>query len=113
MTTTTIDVPTAPTIDLSTHPKAKQGGLNPWIVWFEIRRALRDKRTLGFTLIFPIAMFLLIAQPVGHSARFNLSVIVIALDQIERHPCRALRWCKELPLSGPLSPCPLVPLGST
>ncbi len=64
MTTTTIDVPTAPTIDLSTHPKAKQGGLNGWIVWFEIRRALRDKRTFAFTLVFPIAMFLLIAMQI-------------------------------------------------
>ncbi len=64
MTTTSIDVSTAPTIDLSGHPKARQGGLNGWIVWFEIRRALRDKRTLGFTLIFPIAMFLLIAMQI-------------------------------------------------
>ncbi|MFN3334987.1 MAG: cellulose synthase catalytic subunit (UDP-forming), partial [Caldilinea sp.] len=30
-------------------------------------------------LAIVVAMFLLIAQPVGHSARFNLSVIVIAI----------------------------------
>lgn len=40
---------------------------------------MRDIIRYAAWLAIVVAMFLLIAQPVGHSARFNLSVIVIAI----------------------------------
>lgn len=53
---------TTATIDLTAHPRARGGGLSPWLVWFETRRILRNRRTMIFTLIFPVGMFLLIAM---------------------------------------------------
>lgn len=49
------------TIDLSHRPRASHSRLNLWLIMFEVRRVLRNRRTMIFTLIFPVAMFLLIS----------------------------------------------------
>ncbi|MEI2778863.1 MAG: ABC transporter permease subunit [Tetrasphaera sp.] len=52
------------TIDLSTHPAPRSGGITLTILRIELRRILRNKRTLIFTLVFPVVMFLFIASQV-------------------------------------------------
>jgi ABC-2 type transport system permease protein len=53
-----------PTIDLSTRPAPVWGGLNPTIASIELRRVLRNRRTMIFTLIFPVVMFLLVSSSI-------------------------------------------------
>lgn len=52
---------TTATIDLSTRPSPRFGGLNGRTLGLELRRVLRNRRTLIFTLIFPVVMFLFIS----------------------------------------------------
>lgn len=52
------------TIDLSTHPAPRAILLNPKILLIELRRVLRNRRTMIFTLIFPVVMFVFIASTI-------------------------------------------------
>ncbi|MFN8097589.1 MAG: ABC transporter permease [Dermatophilaceae bacterium] len=53
------------TIDLAERPAPRGGGLNPTVVRIELRRILRNKRTMIFTLIFPVVMFLFISAQIS------------------------------------------------
>jgi ABC-2 type transport system permease protein len=44
------------------------GGFNLTFLWIELRRKLRNRRTLIFTLIFPVAMYFLVGYPQRHVA---------------------------------------------
>lgn len=52
------------TIDLTGRPEPKAMMLNPKILAIELRRVLRNRRTMIFTLIFPVVMFLFIAAQI-------------------------------------------------
>lgn len=56
---------TTPTIDLGARPLPAFGGLNPTVLGIELRRVLRNRRTMIFTLIFPVVMFLFISSQIG------------------------------------------------
>jgi ABC-2 type transport system permease protein len=60
MSTTASSVPVGG-FDLSTRPAPRLGGLNRTILFIELRRVLRNRRTMIFTLIFPVVMFLFIS----------------------------------------------------
>lgn len=51
----------------ATEPRERQvpplGGLNPTMLRLEVRRVLRNRRTMIFTLIFPSVFFLLFGLP--------------------------------------------------
>ena len=49
---------TVQTIDPSVRRVPPLGGLNPTVLRIELRRMLRNRRTIFFTLLFPAAMFL-------------------------------------------------------
>ncbi len=63
MSTTASSVPVGG-FDLSTRPAPRFGGLNRTILFIELRRVLRNKRTVIFTLIFPVVMFLFISSTI-------------------------------------------------
>jgi ABC-2 type transport system permease protein len=52
------------TIDPTGHPQPRATILNPKILAIELRRVLRNRRTMIFTLIFPVVMFLFIAAQI-------------------------------------------------
>lgn len=52
-------------IDLATRPAAPARGFSARVLRFETRRLLRNRRTLMFTVAFPVAMFLLISGTYG------------------------------------------------
>lgn len=54
---------TAP-IDLAARRPPRAGGLNRRLLTIELRRIIRNKRTMIFTLIFPAVMFLFIASQI-------------------------------------------------
>ncbi|GAB3558300.1 ABC transporter permease [Spelaeicoccus albus] len=43
------------------------GGFNPTFLWIELRRKLRNRRTLIFTLIFPVGMYFVSGYPQRHA----------------------------------------------
>ncbi|GAB4077319.1 hypothetical protein [Nostocoides australiense] len=65
MTTTMSTTPMATrTMTTSTMTAPARGGINLTIARIELRRMLRNKRTMIFTLVFPVVMFLFIAAQV-------------------------------------------------
>lgn len=66
-----------PSIDLSTRPAPTWGGLNLTILSIELRRVLRNRRTMIFTLIFPVVMFLLVSGSIPANQQ-SLGLHVIA-----------------------------------
>jgi len=107
------------TIDLSTRRIPPLGGFNGTILGLETRRLLRNRRTVIFTLIMPVALFLIIglqSQFVHQQAgRGNVSAYVMismaiygavlattsggAMVSLER----SLGWSRQLRLT-PLAP---------
>lgn len=106
------------TIDLSARRTPPLGGFNATILGLELRRMLRNRRTVIFTLVMPVALFLIIglnSKYVHESAgRGNVSAYVMismavygavlattsggAMVSVER----ALGWSRQLRLT-PLS----------
>ena len=111
-------------LDPSTRPAAS-GGLNRTLLGIELSRVLRNRRTMIFTIIFPIVMFLFIsAQITGENDRMGPAVanvgayIMVSMAiygaimattsagasvSIER----ACGWSRQLRLT-PLKPLPYV-----
>jgi len=106
-------------IDLSDRRAPRRGGINLTVLGLEIRKLLRNRRTVIFALIFPVVLFLFVGTnkayanlPDGHS---NVSAFLMvsmalygaalattaggAMVSIER----ALGWSRQLRLT-PLSP---------
>ena len=111
---------TATASDLSSRPVPRLGGFSLTVLTLEVRRLLRNRRTLIFTLIAPSVFFLLFGlnhsystMPAGHGnvAAFILISMALygavlattsggAMISIER----SLGWSRQLrltPLSGP------------
>ena len=107
------------TIDLSARRTPSLGGLNLTILGLELRRMVRNRRTVIFTLIMPVVFFLLFGlnqkysdQSVGHgnvAAFIMISMAVYgamlattaagAMVSVERN----LGWSRQLRLT-PLAP---------
>src|SRR5690348_6388782 len=107
------------TIDLSARRVPPLGGFNPTIVALELRRMVRNRRTVIVTLVMPVVFFLLFGlnqkysdQSVGHgnvAAYIMISMAVYgamlattaagAMVSIERN----LGWSRQLRLT-PLAP---------
>lgn len=109
---------TTQTIDPTTRRVPPRGGLNLTILGLELRRMLRNRRTIIFTLIFPAAMFFVFGSGSGGDERVgdgNVSAYVMvsmalyggaliaasggAMVAVER----ALGWSRQLRLT-PLNP---------
>ena len=114
---------TAQTIDPATRRVPPYGGLNRTLLGIELRRMLRNRRTIVFTLVFPTAMFFVFGSGNtgseklgGHAAAgSNVSAYVMvsmalyggaliaasggAMVAVER----ALGWSRQLRLT-PLNP---------
>jgi ABC-2 type transport system permease protein len=111
---------TATASDLRSRPVPRLGGFSPILLTLEVRRLLRNRRTLIFTMIMPSVFFLLFGlrhsysnQPAGHGnvAAFILISMALygavlattsggAMISIER----SLGWSRQLrltPLSAP------------
>lgn len=58
----TITAAHAPTPDLTARPLASQGLIRPRLMAFELRRLLRNRRTLIFSVIFPVVLFLMVSM---------------------------------------------------
>lgn len=56
-TTATTKATTTRTVDVTTRSVPPMGGFNTTMLGIELRRMLRNRRTIIFTLIFPAAMF--------------------------------------------------------
>ncbi|WP_243062104.1 ABC transporter permease [Humibacter sp. RRB41] len=50
------------------------GGFNLTYLWIELKRKLRNRRTLVFTLVFPVALYLLVGYPQRDVALGNVPV---------------------------------------
>jgi ABC-2 type transport system permease protein len=116
---TTGPTTTAPTaIDPTTRRVPPMGGFNRTVLGIELRRMLRNRRTIVFTLIFPTAMFFVFGSGKGGAERVgsgNVSAYVMvsmalygsaliaasggAMVAVER----ALGWSRQLRLT-PLNP---------
>lgn len=59
--------PSRPRFDLSARPVPTLGGFNLTVLGLELRRLARNQRTMIFTLIFPVAMFLLVSNTIPAS----------------------------------------------
>lgn len=57
MTTTASTTRTTRTVDVATRSVPPMGGFNTTMLGIELRRMLRNRRTIIFTLVFPAAMF--------------------------------------------------------
>ncbi|MFN8191980.1 MAG: ABC transporter permease [Nocardioidaceae bacterium] len=110
---------TTTTFDPSTRTVPRLGGLNTRVFGIELRRMLRNRRTIIFTLLFPSAMFLIFGSSqqyadervgVGNVAAYVLVSMALygasltaasggAMVAMER----ALGWSRQLRLT-PLSP---------
>lgn len=58
-----------PTLDLSRRTLPPRGGLSATVLGLELRRVLRNRRTMIFTLVFPVAMFLLVSSSIPKDSR--------------------------------------------
>jgi ABC-2 type transport system permease protein len=116
------------TVALDTRRPPKLGGFNATILKLEVRRLLRNRRTVAFTLIMPVALFLIIGlndsyvhERVGNgnvSAYVMISMAVYgavlattsggAMVSIER----ALGWSRQLRLT-PLAPSAYIAIKMT
>ncbi len=66
------------TISLADRPAPALGGLNATVLKIELRRLLRNRRTLIFTMIFPVVMFLLVNSSVPDQPLFRGAVANVA-----------------------------------
>lgn len=55
---------TTPTIDLSARPRPRRGLVDLTVLGIELRRVLRNRRTMIFMLVFPPVMFLFISSQI-------------------------------------------------
>lgn len=86
MTTTMSTTPMATrAMTTSTMTTPARGGINLTIARIELRHMLRNKRTMIFTLVFPVVMFLFIAAQVtgqddamGVGVRANVGAYIMA-----------------------------------
>ncbi|MCB1301834.1 MAG: hypothetical protein KDB28_11435, partial [Tetrasphaera sp.] len=86
MTTTMSTTPMATrTMTTSTMTAPARGGITLTIARIELRRVLRNKRTMIFTLVFTVVMFLFIAAQVtgqddamGVGVRANVGAYIMA-----------------------------------
>ncbi len=118
MSTTTTSGSPRPAVDLAARRVPPMGGFNPTMLGIEIRRILRNRRTLIFTLIFPAMMFLAFGTGSGTTERVgsgNVSAYIMvsmglyaaaltaaaggAMVAVER----SLGWSRQLRLT-PLNP---------
>jgi ABC-2 type transport system permease protein len=110
---------TTQTIDPTTRRVPRFGGLNPTLLGIELKRMLRNRRTVIFTLLMPVMLFLLIgtssqysgdAEGSGNVSAYILISMAVygavlastsggAMVATER----ALGWSRQLRLT-PLSP---------
>src|SRR5215475_11048735 len=117
-----MSAPTVPASDASVKRPPSLGGVNTTVLGLEIRRLLRNRRTVIFALIVPAVFFLLFGlnkayahQSLGHGSHGNVSAFIMismalygavlattsggAMVSIER----AQGWSRQLRLT-PLSP---------
>ncbi|CCH76701.1 putative ABC transporter permease protein [Nostocoides japonicum T1-X7] len=110
------------TIDLTHRPPAKGGGFNTTLLRLEIRRLLRNKRTMLFTVLLPVAFYLIFGQTIkpsdqslGPGTHGNVSAFIM-ISMALYGAClattsggstvsveRAQGWSRQLRLT-PLSP---------
>jgi ABC-2 type transport system permease protein len=110
---------TAPTIDATARRVPPLGGLNPTMLGIELKRMLRNRRTIVFTLVMPVVLYLIIGANDTYSSdregSGNVSAYILismaaygavlastsggAMVATER----ALGWSRQLRLT-PLSP---------
>ena len=113
------------TLDLTTRPLPRAGGFNATALRIELTRLLRNRRTVIFTLVMPVALFLLVGsnssyvhERAGHgnaTAYIMISMAVYgaalattsggAMVSVER----ALGWSRQLRLT-PLAPAAYIAL---
>jgi ABC-2 type transport system permease protein len=106
------------TIDPTTRRVPPLGGLNTTVLRIELKRVLRNRRTIVFTLIFPAALFFAFGsgpdwdEPVGHgnvaayvmtSMALYGAALTAAAGGATVAMERALGWSRQLRLT-PLSP---------
>lgn len=108
----------AAAIDTSTRRVPPYGGLNTTILGIEIRRMLRNRRTIFFTLVFPAGLFLAFGgtegwnDDAGHGnvaayVMVSMALYAAALTAASAGAMvameRAMGWSRQLRLT-PLSP---------
>ncbi len=109
------------TIDPNTRKVPPFGGLNPTLLKLELRRMVRNKRTIIFALVFPTAMFFVFGsgnqgnKSLGHGLHGNVSAYVMVSMALYGGALmaaaggamvateRALGWSRQLRLT-PLNP---------
>lgn len=107
------------TFDPTTRKVPPMGGFNLTLLRIELRRMLRNRRTIIFTFIFPTAMFFIVvggdrdwAKPVGHGNEAAYIMASMALYGAALTAAaggamvameRALGWSRQLRLT-PLNP---------
>jgi ABC-2 type transport system permease protein len=109
---------TTATIDPTTRKVPPLGGLNPTILGIEIKRMLRNRRTIIFTLVFPAGLFFAFGgnkdwnDPAGHGNVAAYIMVSMALYGAALTAAssgatvameRAMGWSRQLRLT-PLSP---------
>lgn len=72
------------TVDITACPAPRGIGLNPRILRLELRRVVRNRRSLIFTLVFPVLMFLFVSssipakdQAIGDGVVANVSAYIM------------------------------------
>ncbi|HET8561782.1 MAG TPA: ABC transporter permease [Marmoricola sp.] len=108
----------APTTDLASRRVPPLGGLNPALVGIEVRRMLRNRRTVVFALVFPVAMYFIFAgQAYGNDRVGSGNVAAFILVDMALYGAaltaasigsmvameRSLGWSRQLRLT-PLNP---------
>lgn len=69
-------------LDLARRPAPPLGGISPTVLKIDLRRLLRNRRTAIFTLVFPVAMYLLVNssiknQPLSPGIVANVSAYIM------------------------------------
>jgi len=111
----------ATTIDPTARKVPPFGGLNPTLLKLELRRMVRNKRTIIFALVFPTAMFFVFGsgsqgdKPLGDGLHGNVSAYVMVSMALYGGALmaasggamvateRAMGWSRQLRLT-PLNP---------
>ena len=114
-----MSTPTSVAADIDSRHAPRRGGLNMTVLGLEVRKLLRNRRTVIFALIFPVVLFLFVGTNKAyahlHDGHTNVSANLMvsmalygaalattaggAMVSIER----ALGWSRQLRLT-PLSP---------
>ncbi|MGZ4455210.1 MAG: ABC transporter permease, partial [Nocardioides sp.] len=119
---------TTRTIDTAARRVPPLGGLNPTVLRIELLRTLRNRRTIFFTLLFPAAMFFVIAgndrtwdSPVGRGNEAAYILLSMALYGAALTAAaggsmvaleRTLGWSRQLRLT-PLHPVAYILMKAT